>query len=417
MELSSKDKDRLNLKKLTKDHFELDIFHKNSKINPDNYDSAFEKQKDFTAPMKEILLSTSLQFLLSPTRSKRLPIKIINIIFLIAFLCLSIYFVITNIIDYLYFHTTTSIETIYENEADLPTVSFCSYKETSISIKQFMLNNQIIADWENNFENYSDFSYGSCYRFNSGINMSNQSVPINKQKQSGFDNGFSIDFISNSSQILVYIHNQTVKPLSIQKGFYIVSGFHNYFILKRVYDQKLEKPYNDCFKNVSDFQQNKTLIDHFIDKNALYSQRECKRMFQVLKFIETSNCNCSVHSLDDELYQKCYHENTNKTKECYIRFMGTFRNDHFLQYCPKECDSFSYDITPYSLFGNPDNNFHIRVYYEDLKYSYISQQPKIEFVGLISNIGGSLGLFVGVSFISFLELFELLAEFVFIYFE
>ena len=57
------------------------------------------------------------------------------------------------------------------------------------------------------------------------------------------------------------------------------------------------------------------------------------------------------------------------------------------------------------------------VYYEELKYTYISQKPKIEFVGLISNIGGSLGLFVGISFVSFLELFELFSESLFIYFE
>ena len=409
--------DRKNLKQPVTS-LEMEIFQKNSELSPVDFGSELGMRKNFRTPIKEILLSTSLQFLLSPIRSKRLLIKIINISFLIFFICLSVYFVITNIIDYLKYDTTTSIETIYENEADLPTVTFCSYKETFILINEFMINNKLIEDWENNFEKYSDVLYGSCFRFNSGLNMSSQSVPINKQKQSGFDYGFSIDFISNSSQILVYMHNQTMKPFSIQKGFYIVSGFYNYFILKRVYDQKLEKPYNDCFKNVFDFQQNRTILEYFRNKSSLYTQRECKRMFQVLKFIETSNCNCSVHSLDDELYQKCFYKNNNKTKECYTRFMDTFNIDHFLQYCPRECDFFSYDITPYTLFNNySDNKFHLRVYYEDLKYTHISQQAKTEFVGLISNIGGSLGLFVGVSFISFLEMFEVLAEFLFIYFE
>jgi hypothetical protein len=44
----------------------------------------------------------------------------------------------------------------------------------------------------------------------------------------------------------------------------------------------------------------------------------------------------------------------------------------------------------------------------------IQQQPKIELFDLISNVGGALGLFLGFSFISLLELFEVLAELIYI---
>ena len=63
-----------------------------------------------------------------------------------------------------------------------------------------------------------------------------------------------------------------------------------------------------------------------------------------------------------------------------------------------------------------NNKIYIRIYYDDLKYTWINQQPKIELFGLISNIGGSLSLFVGISFISFLELFEVFTELFYIYF-
>ena len=89
-----------------------------------------------------------------------------------------------------------------------------------------------------------------------------------------------------------------------------------------------------------------------------------------------------------------------------------------LKYCPLQCDSFSYDISINSYDQNPKNssNYTIGVYYEDLKYTLVSQQPKIELFGLISNIGGTLGLFIGFSFITLLEIFELLAELMFIFF-
>ena len=74
-------------------------------------------------------------------------------------------------------------------------------------------------------------------------------------------------------------------------------------------------------------------------------------------------------------------------------------------------------------YGNISKNakhsgtfYGIRIYYEELKYTLISQQSKIELFGLISNIGGTLGLFLGFSFVSFLEIFEIFAELVYICF-
>jgi len=52
-----------------------------------------------------------------------------------------------------------------------------------------------------------------------------------------------------------------------------------------------------------------------------------------------------------------------------------------------------------------NNNYKIYFYYQDLKYTLISEQPKVELFGFISKLGGILGLFIGFSFISLLDLF------------
>ena len=52
----------------------------------------------------------------------------------------------------------------------------------------------------------------------------------------------------------------------------------------------------------------------------------------------------------------------------------------------------------------------LNVYYDDLSYTLISQQPKLQLVDLISNVGGLLGLFIGVSFLSFAEAIEIIFE-------
>ena len=61
--------------------------------------------------------------------------------------------------------------------------------------------------------------------------------------------------------------------------------------------------------------------------------------------------------------------------------------------------------------------FSITVFYPELKYTLIEQKPKSEMADLVSSIGGLLGLFVGVSFLSFIEIFELIFEILFLLFE
>jgi hypothetical protein len=130
-----------------------------------------EATKDYKTPIKEIISSSSLAYLLSPIRSRRLLIKIIWIVFLIGFLFGSIYYVVLNVLDYLQYDTTTSIFTINEQEAEFPTVSFCCDNDPNFDLKFlyiFFKNEYLIDKWQNHFESYTDSNYGKCYRFNSG---------------------------------------------------------------------------------------------------------------------------------------------------------------------------------------------------------------------------------------------------------
>ncbi len=49
----------------------------------------------------------------------------------------------------------------------------------------------------------------------------------------------------------------------------------------------------------------------------------------------------------------------------------------------------------------------IVLFYERLQDVLITESPKIQIVNLISNIGGVIGLFLGLSFASFVELIEI----------
>ena len=51
------------------------------------------------------------------------------------------------------------------------------------------------------------------------------------------------------------------------------------------------------------------------------------------------------------------------------------------------------------------------MYYNDLKYTKITELQKTKIVDLIANAGGILGLFIGISFLSFIEILEFLLPF------
>jgi hypothetical protein len=382
------------------------------------------KSKECKGSIENILASTSLQFLLSPIRTKRKFIKILNTCFLITSLIVSVLMVTQNITEYLNYKTVTSIQIINEIEPEFPTFSFCSSNHIDLENVNYLWfnNNELLDDLYNHIELYNDNSFGKCYRFNSGLNMSNHTIPIKRSRRGGLSDGLHLNLNTSieSDRLYIFIHNHTFKPSAItNRGYWISSNTDFSIVLKKIFDQKLEQPFNDCYKNISEFNLNKTLIEFFQTKNLEYSQKECERLRENLNFIETSQCNCSF-DFDQDLFFECYWKQKEKSKECFKSYMKKLNHTNNSEYCPLQCDSLTYEISMqnYQLDNTQNyNKFQFHIYYEDLKYTYISQEAKIEFIGLISNIGGSLSLFVGISFISFLELFELLAEIFYIYFK
>ncbi len=76
----------------------------------------------------------------------------------------------------------------------------------------------------------------------------------------------------------------------------------------------------------------------------------------------------------------------------------------------KITDSFKYN-TQLKTYENVSRTFFtIYVYYENLKLTLINQQPKMQLFNLISSVGSLVGLFLGMSLLSFVELFEIIFE-------
>lgn len=350
--------------------------------------------------------------------------------FSIGSLSLCIWFSIQTILFYLSFDYKTRIRNIFEQPMLFPTVSFCScsssFETNSIndSIISCIYNNDVSCQTDPNtfFETYTDPRYGKCYRFNSGKNMNNAPVDLLYSYVSGRSNGFQI-IVNENIGLYLFIHNSTILPYPSQvfnnlngDGIFISPGYNSDLIVDRTVLNQLPLPYNDCLMDATLFKKNKTLIDFIMNASQTYTRQRCVFYCFDLFYINENPCNCS--STIGNVWQDCFIERDQQNLTgCTFKYKSDFNLDNSIEkcfeYCPYDCKSISYSV---SVSFHPNSNkynynqLRLYVYYRELKYTLIEQTPSIDIANLISNLGGIFGLFLGTSFLSFVEILELIFE-------
>ena len=144
---------------------------------------------------------------------------------------------------------------------------------------------------------------------------------------------------------------------------------------------------------------------------------------------EYRQVNCYDLCLQKQYIAKCRDlVNVAYNNDCYTNLTANFNFKGLCeQYCPLECDSVSIQTSIQTLdfdaitwpvmpaaHANASYNlssvFSIWIYYDNIEYTQIDQIPKMSLPDLIASVGGMLGLFLGLSFISLLEIGQLLAR-------
>ena len=259
--------------------------------------------------------------------------------------------------------------------------------------------------------------------------------------------------IIQSSGVRVIVHNKTLKP-SNEKGVDVSIGEEASIIVNRVFDSQLEYPYNDCKSNLANLDDfDSEFYKEIIKSNTTYTQLSCFQACIQSKMI--SNCKCySPYFLKLNGTKSCATINDSLCGMKTIKDMTYDVIPKCSPLCPLQCDSIKYSLSKSnSFFPNPKYAFEIQnyfnqnskyfkeraskpldsiklsyqelnnsivavnVYYDELTYTRVSQSPKMSFEDLLSNVGGTLGLFIGISFLSFAEIFEILFQVIFILFE
>jgi hypothetical protein len=237
------------------------------------------------------------------------------------------------------------------------------------------------------------------------------------------------------------INNQTIRN-RYDKGIDIPTGSSTSVKLKRSLFEKLPVPYSDC-QDLANFDS--VLYRAILDQNLTYRQEDCFDLCLQKSNIEKCGC-CNLYF--PCLFNKEFCLNPTQVAcvyQTYKNFINSNVNDLCSSMCPIECESMEIDVTTSSSafptrsfyefykdnkyfkdkFQNEtitydmlkENILELNIYYDTFKYINTEQSPVSTIIDLISNIGGTLGLLIGISLLSLVEILEIIIEIILTVFE
>ncbi|RMZ92818.1 acid-sensing ion channel 1 [Brachionus plicatilis] len=302
---------------------------------------------------------------------------------------------------------------------------------------------------KNNWTWYYDSFFGNCYRFNT-----QQNSEIKNSYQAGKYQGLMIELfvgipenqttLSISTGAHIFVDDNLFKPF-LGQGVDIAPGFISNLVLHRISTQQLPKPYSECNGNLDTINSfDSEYYRKVFRSNLTYRQDDCFLAYIQSEILKKCDCDEMAYNLISESNNPC---DTLEEQICsmdhYQDLTQSNYKDKIENLCPLECQSVSFEIaksenrypsvnyakdliktheklssllrnkTNISIEDLRENILAVNVYYEHLKVTEIRQSPSITWDGLVGSVGGTLGLFLGISFLSFVELIDLLFQIVF----
>ena len=148
-------------------------------------------------------------------------------------------------------------------------------------------------------------------------------------------------------------------------------------------------------------------------QNTTYLRKDCFDL--CVEEAIKKKCKCKTNSLgsftecwNNPFILKCVYKAHN---DFYLKKIALPNECYSL--CPCECDSINFRT--YQQYLGMERKgmkrINVYVYFPKLEYTFINQIPKANSFDLISSVGGTLSLFIGISFFTLIELFEIMLEF------
>ena len=211
----------------------------------------------------------------------------------------------------------------------------------------------------------------------------------------------------------------------------------------KTFSSKIPYPHSDCTDNLNDISSyDSEYFRMIISTNNSYRQSDCFDLCYQIYLNKKCNCYDASIRYFNEKSSLLPCQSKNET-QCQIDTIRTFSVNSYKKMCadqcPAECYTTSYSFTTsaslfptrsyaHSLLKDPsmmarfenkanvsyetlkESILNVNIYFDSLDITRIEQSKKIEISDLISSVGGTLGLFLGISLLSIFEFIEILLE-------
>lgn len=359
---------------------------------------------------------------------------------LLVSICACAAFVVFAFVSFYEREVFTRFELIETKQFTLPAFTFCLAKTSS---SQWSLEQTLIS-CSQNFKNCTD-NWDLIYLIDTGtykrapkkcytINGAEKAKELFYSTEIGYKSGFMLIFLLPDKDFInFYVHDSQIKPVFSELSRVIRPGYETNLILNKEFVNKLPDPYNDCLVYGNNQNIRGEYSDYFkrtIANNMTYNRVACLEICES-EFI-FGKCNSSMYSyVQSECIRSRWRQlKAESDKSCLFQ-------------CPTECYSTNFRIETELIdwkFLNPASDLKsfirsthrelvntsdeelinrllsVNVFYESFHYSYVTESPAMSIIDLIGSAGGILGLYLGISLVSFVEIFEVAIEMLIIYF-
>lgn len=288
-----------------------------------------------------------------------------------------------------------------------------------------------------NFTLVNTAEYGNCFTIESGNFIT---------KNPGPKTGLTLIFYTQNDEFLegisqgygmrLQIHEPGTFPMPDEEGIFLSSSFESHIGLRLTDITRITPPHRECndgieFKKVNKMQYSRSVCRIFCEQGQSLSQ-----------------CGCYSHDYKEFFF---FSNNTNQNKWCKtqqeIRCLATVMKEFGMQKrtcsCLNPCKEKKYSLFPSSrqwpteaystvlmqslceqfpakcqrivnLKTDPRSlglNFvKVTVYYEDLNYEEFVEEPEIATAQFASDVGGAVGLWIGLSVLAIFEVVQFFIE-------
>ena len=328
-------------------------------------------------------------------------------------------------VDYYYsWPIVTNVKRITSAPFIFPTMTICSandywktYKNGQRqernrtfdhTIEQFLLLNESRMSGENLNKSQLEFFkiahfFGDCLRFNGNgtetVKRTDEllTITLYKTVEIKISNTESISHSLATPSYEIYVNDTYMKSLLNYHGFSVDVGSSDMMGLQKVETEiKLPLPYNNC----TDTAEVSYRIDNCVE---ICINAEIKKKY---------NCSIQSYYMYTDLKQ-CNITDQPASIASYQKNLGLLIGQFHslcMEQCEQECTLFKFDLRTTRSALSTSNTTVFRFYVRDFSTLEITQIAKIGIFDIISNIGGLLGLFIGVSFLTFMEIVEYIID-------